>query len=143
MKGKIMKGILPGCFPRWCVNYLLIARYGLIRSIAVVHPVLNWVAACIYLSAFVLMGLAYRKDKKSRAVRVMAVALLAVAANVAAVSITIMCLSRYMIYGFVPFYTAYFLLLTECYRGYIGCPAGMGKRSLRELRGRNQDRVNM
>ncbi len=141
--GKIMKGILPGCFPRWCVNYLLIARYGLIRSIAVVHPVLNWVAACIYLSAFVLMGLAYRKDKKSRAVRVMAVALLAVAANVAAVSITIMCLSRYMIYGFVPFYTAYFLLLTECYRGYIGCPAGMGKRSLRELRGRNQDRVNM
>lgn len=126
--GKIMKGILPGCFLRWCGNYLLIARYGLIRSIAVVHPALNWVAAFIYLSAFAMMGLAYRKDKKNPAVRVMAVALLAVAANVAAVSITIMCLSRYMIYGFVPFYTAYFLLLAECYRGYVSRPVRNGKK---------------
>ena len=39
------------------------------------------------------------------------ISLLAILANVGAVSITIMCLSRYMIYGFAPFYTGYFLLL--------------------------------
>lgn len=116
--GKIIRGIWPGCFLRWCGNYLLIARYGLIRSIAVVHPVLNWVAALVYLSAFVMMWLLYRKDKGSAAVRLMAVALLAIAANVAAVSVTIMCLSRYMIYGFVPFYVGYFLLVVTCYREY-------------------------
>ncbi len=116
--GKIIRGILPGCFLRWCGNYLLIAHYGLIRSIAVVHPVLNWAAAFIYLSAFVLMWLIYRKDKANDAVRLMAVALLAIAANVAAVSITIMCLSRYMIYGFVPFYIGYFLLAVTWYREY-------------------------
>lgn len=108
--GEIMKGILPGCFWRWLGNYLLIAHYGLIRSIAVTHPVINWVAAFIYLSAFALMWMAFRKEKEEPAVRVMAVALLAIAANVAAVSLTIMCLSRYMIYGFVPFYVGYFLL---------------------------------
>lgn len=116
--GKIMKGILPECFRRWFGNYLLIAHYGLIRSIAVVHPVLNWVAALLYLSALALMWLVYRRDKENPAVRLMAVALLAIVANAAAVSLTIMCLSRYMIYGFVPFYVGYFLLIVTCYREY-------------------------
>ena len=116
--GKIIKGILPACFARWFGNYLLIARYGLVRSIAVVHPVLNWAAAFLYLSAFLMMWLVYRKDRKNPAVPLMLVALLAVAANVSAVSLTIMCLSRYMIYGFVPFYTGYFLLALSCYREY-------------------------
>lgn len=44
---------------------------------------------------------------------VMGVALLFIAANVCATSITIMCLSRYMIYGFSLFYTALFLLIRE------------------------------
>ncbi len=127
--GKIMRGILPGCFLRWCGNYLLIVRYGLVRSIAVVHPLLNWAAAFIYLSAFGMMCLAYHKDRRSPAVRLMAVSLLAVAANVAAVSLTIMCLSRYMVYGFVPFYIGYFLLVLECFGRY-------GKEGRKVLAGR-------
>lgn len=43
----------------------------------------------------------------------MGVALLFIAANVCATSITIMCLSRYMIYGFSIFYIAFYLLLRE------------------------------
>lgn len=117
--GEIIRGILPACFWRWFGNYLLIARYGMIRSIAVVHPALNWAAALIYLSALALMWLAYRKDKANPAVPLMAVALLAIVTNVAAVSLTIMCLSRYMIYGFVFFYVGYFLLAVTCYREYV------------------------
>lgn len=111
--GKIIAGILPKCFWRWAGNYLLIMRYGLIRSIAVVHPVINWMAAFIYISALALMYLVWKREKRNPALPVMAVALLAIFANAGAVSITIMCLSRYMIYGFTPFYTGYVLLLRE------------------------------
>lgn len=109
--GKIIRGILPGCFFRWLGNYLLIASYGAVRSIAVVHPVINWAALFIYLSALALVFFVWRKDAGDPAVPVMLIALLAILANVGAVSMTIMCLSRYMIYGFAPFYTGYFLLL--------------------------------
>lgn len=111
--GKIIAGILPKCFWRWAGNYLLIMRYGLIRSIAVVHPVINWMAAFLYISALALMYLVWKREKRNPALPVMAVALLAIFANAGAVSITIMCLSRYMIYGFTPFYTGYVLLLRE------------------------------
>lgn len=117
--GKIIKGVLPQCLGRWFGNYLLIVRYGLIRSIGVVHPLINWVVALIYLSTLMLMWLVWRRDKYSPAVIVMAIAMLGILANAAAVSLTIMCLSRYMIYGFVPFYTGYFLLLREGYRIYM------------------------
>lgn len=109
--GKIIGGILPGCFFRWLGNYFLIARYGLIRSVGIVHPVINWLVLLIYLSALGLTAWAYRRDSKDPAIPVMLMSILAILANVGAVSMTIMCLSRYMIYGFAPFYTAYFLLL--------------------------------
>lgn len=114
--GKIIRGILPGCFFRWLGNYFLIASYGAVRSIAVVHPVINWTALFIYLSALALAFLVWRKDAGNPAVPVMLISLLAILANVGAVSITIMCLSRYMIYGFAPFYTGYFLLLLSLRR---------------------------
>lgn len=115
--GKIIRGILPGCFFRWLGNYMLIAVYGAIRSIAVVHPIINWAAAFLYLSAIVLTVLVYRNDSGDPAVPVMLISILAILANVGAVSMTIMCLSRYMIYGFAPFYTGYFLLLLSLGRG--------------------------
>ena len=54
----------------------------------------------------------YRR-KHSDAAWTMGVALLFIAANVCATSLTIMCLSRYMIYGFSIFYIALFLLFRE------------------------------
>lgn len=109
--GKIIAGVLPKCFWRWAGNDLLIMGYGLIRSIAVVHPLINWMAAFLYLSALALMAWVWRKDRRNPAVPVMAIAVVAILANAGAVSLTIMCLSRYMIYGFPSFYTGYFLLL--------------------------------
>lgn len=121
--GKIIAGILPGCIGRWIGNYLLIAGYGLIRSIAVVHPLINWMALFIYLSAVFLGAASVRNSLKEgrqieHGVWLMGIALLAIAGNVFTVAITIMALSRYMIYGFTFFYTAYFLLLITWIRDY-------------------------
>jgi hypothetical protein len=119
--GKIIAGVLPGCFGQWFADYLLIAGYGLIRSIAVVHPVINWIAVLLYLSAIVMTIWRIRrslreKGRISGSAWLMVLALLAIAANVFAVSLTIMALSRYMIYSFSLFYTAYFILLVEWLR---------------------------
>ena len=114
--GRIIRGILPKCFPRWFGNYLLIAGYGLIRSIGVVHPVINWLVLLIYLSAIGMSFLLLRKTGKRKeqtdsAVWFLGLALFAILANAFAVALTIMALSRYMIYAFATFYAAYFILL--------------------------------
>lgn len=116
MAGKMMGRLLPECFGQWLYDYLLLCRNGFIRSIAVVHRWINWVALVIYLAAAALAVILFIKDKSSRSVRVMGIALLFIVANVCATSLTIMCLSRYMIYGFSLFYMAFFLMLAEWWR---------------------------
>ena len=113
MAGQMIKKLLPVCFGQWLYDYILLCRGGFVRSIAVVHPLINFAALFLYLAAVGLsLWLACVKRRFQAAV-VMGVALLFIAANVCATSITIMCLSRYMIYGFSLFYIAYFLLIRE------------------------------
>lgn len=113
LAGGMLKKLLPVCFGQWFYDYLLLCRYGFIRSIAVVNRWINWAAFVIYLSAIVLAVLTFRKNRHSKAVWMMGFALLFIVANVCATSLTIMCLSRYMIYGFSLFYMAFFLLITK------------------------------
>lgn len=123
LAGRMLAKLLPACFGQWLYDYILLCVYGFIRSVAVVHPVLNWLAFALYAVA---IGLAVWQIFRGRqrkntdvmlregcqdAAWVMGVALLFITANVCATSITIMCLSRYMIYGFSLFYTALFLLV--------------------------------
>ena len=116
MAGQMIKKLLPVCFGQWLYDYILLCRNGFVRSIAVVHPLINFAALFLYLAAVGLsLWLACVKRRFQAAV-VMGVALLFIAANVCATSITIMCLSRYMIYGFSLFYIAYFLLIREVLR---------------------------
>ena len=119
MAGMMLRKLLPACFGQWLYDYLLLCRNGFIRSIAVVNKWISWAALAIYIAAAGLTVFLFLKDKKSGAVRVMGLALLFIAANVCATSLTIMCLSRYMIYGFSLFYMALFLLAVEWMRG---CP---------------------
>lgn len=132
--GKIIAGIFPKCFGRWLAGYFLIAWYGLIRSIAVVHPVINWLAFLLYLGAAgmaVLMIVKNRREKEKidDGVWFMGLALLAVCANVFAVAFTIMALSRYMIYGFAIFYTACFVLGITWFRRINAGRAEKGMKS--------------
>lgn len=109
----IGKSLLPAVLGRWLYDYLALACYGLIRSIAVVHPLLNWYALTAYLAYIVLAALAWRKNHNSNAVWLAAFSLLAVFANVFATSMIIMCLSRYVIYGLPLFYVSGLMLLYE------------------------------
>lgn len=113
MAGTMLRKLLPACFGQWLYDYLLLCRNGFIRSIAVVHKWISWAALALYIAAAVLTVLLFLKDKKSGAVRIMGLAFLFIAANVCATSLTIMCLSRYMIYGFSLFYMALFLVAVE------------------------------
>ena len=119
MAGAMLRKLLPACFGQWLYDYLLLCRNGFIRSIAVVHQWINWAARAIYIAAAGFTVLLFLRDKKSGAVRVMGLAFLFIAANVCATSLTIMCLSRYMIYGFSLFYMALFLVAVEW---LPGCP---------------------
>lgn len=109
----IGKSLLPAVLGRWLYDYLALACYGLIRSIAVVHPLLNWYALTAYLAYIVLAALTWRKNHNSNAVWLAAFSLLAVLANVFATSMIIMCLSRYVIYGLPLFYVSGLMLLYE------------------------------
>lgn len=113
----IGKSLLPAVLGRWLYDYLALACYGLIRSIAVVHPLLNWYALTAYLAYIVLAALAWRKNHNSNAVWLAAFSLLAVLANVFATSMIIMCLSRYVIYGLPLFYVSGLMLLYELVGG--------------------------
>ncbi len=119
MAGKMLRKLLPACFGQWFYDYLLLCRNGFIRSIAVVNRWINWAALAIYFAAAALTVIVLGKNRKSGAARVMGLALLFIAANVCATSLTIMCLSRYMIYGFSIFYMAFFLLAAEFVRGKL------------------------
>lgn len=113
MAGGMIKKLLPACFGQWLYDYILLCRNGFVRSIAVVHPLINPAAFLLYLlAAGLALWNAFVKKRYSAAI-VMGTALLFIVANVCATSITIMCLSRYMIYGFSLFYIALFLLVRE------------------------------
>lgn len=109
----IGKSLLPAVLGRWLYDYLALACYGLIRSIAVVHPLLNWYALTAYVAYILLAVLVWRKNHNSNAVWLAAFSLLAVFANVFATSMIIMCLSRYVIYGLPLFYVSGLMLLYE------------------------------
>ena len=113
MAGQMIKKLLPACIGQWLYDYILLCRNGFVRSIAVVHPIINFAALFLYLAAVGLSLWLACVKKRFQAAVVMGVALLFIAANVCATSITIMCLSRYMIYGFSLFYIAFYLLIRE------------------------------
>lgn len=111
MAGVMLKKLLPACFGQWLYDYILLCSGGFVRSIAVVHPLINLIAFLFYgVSVFLVMWLIFYGRQYDTA-WIMGTALLFIAANVCATSITIMCLSRYMIYGFSFFYTALYLSL--------------------------------
>jgi hypothetical protein len=119
MAGRMIKKLLPACFGQWLYDYILLCRNGFVRSIAVVHPFLNFAALFLYVLAAGLLVWQMSVKKRFQAAVVMGTALLFIAANVCATSITIMCLSRYMIYGFSLFYTALYLLVREVCEGRL------------------------
>lgn len=111
--GDILKTIFPEVLPIWIYGYLSLMLVGFIRSVAIVHPLLNWYALLLYLSALLLMFICFKRNRKTKAGRLMLFALLIICGNVASTALVIMCLSRYMIYGMSLFYISYLMMLLE------------------------------
>ena len=96
----LMKELLPGCLWRWTGNYLMLGFRGLIRNVAVVHPLLSVYALVIFAAALLKMFLDFKEDLESREAWLMLIAALTVLGVSFSTALTIMCLQRYMIYGF-------------------------------------------
>ncbi|RAZ94448.1 hypothetical protein DK853_35120, partial [Klebsiella oxytoca] len=54
MAGKMIQSLLPACFGQWLYDYMLLCRNGFVRSIAVVHPLINPAAFALYVLAAAL-----------------------------------------------------------------------------------------
>ena len=116
LAGRYMRGLLPKCIGNWLSTYFYVACGGFIRTVAVLHPVLNGYAVFIYIVAIGLMWYLFKKRKAYDTSMMMALVLLMILANVCATSLTIMCLSRYMIYNMSLFYTAGVVMMQELWR---------------------------
>lgn len=92
-------------------TYLYVICGGFIRTVSVLNPVPAVYALAIYIVAMVLMWYVFKRKRNIRAAGMMALVLLMIAANVCATGLTIMCLSRYMIYNTAIFYAAGIVLL--------------------------------
>lgn len=113
MSMEMIKSILPACFGVWLGNYLVLALRGMMRCIGITHPLIGIVVWGFYLFAVIMCIYKLYKDKWSKEGWLMFIALLSILALSFSTAMTIMCLSRYMIYGFVPFYTALLMIVRK------------------------------
>ena len=110
---EMIKALLPSCLGVWLGNYFMLAFRGMMRCIGITHPLIGIVVWGLYGFAFIMCFYKLYKDKWSKEGWLMFISLLSILALSFSTAITIMCLSRYMIYGFVPFYTALLMIVRE------------------------------
>ena len=116
--GELIKEIFPECAGRWISHYLVLGMWGAIRNVAVVHPILSIYALTAGLLAVIMTFVFFGKNRESKEAWLMLIALLSVAGISFSTAFTIMCLSRYMVYGFAGFYTAAYLMLLKFFNKY-------------------------
>ncbi len=114
--GRLMRAVLPHCAGSFFATYLYVAAGGLIRTVSLLSPLFSAYALLIYIVAIALMCYLFIKGKNKDSAWMMAVVLLMILANVCATALTIMCLSRYMIYNMPLFYLAGLVCLQELWR---------------------------
>lgn len=117
MAGRLMKAVLPHSVGSFLKTYLYVAAGGFVRTVSPLSPVFSVYALLIYIVAIALMCYLFKRGKNRESAWMMAAALLMTAANVCATALTIMCLSRYMIYNMTLFYLAGLVCVWELVRG--------------------------
>ena len=114
--GIIIRDILPSCIGTWLYDYISLAIYGFIRTVAFVSPIFNIYSMLVYIFAvFSLVWLIYTKrgGRSLPLIRLGLFTILTVCANVLATASVIMCLSRYMIYTLPLVYIYLMMVLTD------------------------------
>ena len=118
LAGGFMRPLVMENIGGFLLTYLYVICGGFIRTVAILHPILAVYALLIYIVAIVLMWYLFRRKRSSEAAVMMAMVLIMIAANVCATGLTIMCLSRYMIYNMAIFYVAGLVLLQKIWDLY-------------------------
>ncbi len=114
--GSLIKILFPSCAGRWFVDFIILGSLGVMRNIAFVHPVMiPVVMVLIVASVFIMIRLFGDEDVKNAAWLIF-LSLLLVFGNAFGTAVIIMCLSRYMIYGFAIFYSSLAVGIVETYR---------------------------
>ena len=108
--------LFPACIGRWIPDMLIMGLRGLVRSISVCSTVGYVIAAVLYAVAICLMILLFREDKRSPGAIMIALSLLLILGNAFGTAMIIMCISRYMVYGFAVFYSSLLAGVAELYR---------------------------
>ena len=106
---RLVKALLPACFKAWLRNYAAVCAVGFIRTVAVVHPLLNWYTILVYGLA-VLLAL-WRFPKERNAALYMGVVLVSIVGTVCSTALIIECWARYVFYNMPFFYLALYLLI--------------------------------
>lgn len=112
---ELMNELLPSMVGKYLYNYVTMIMMGLVRSVAIVHPVLNWYALFVYLIAVMVMVYVWYKDHYAKSAYFMLLTLIMIAGNVAGTALMIQCISRYMLYSLPLFYIALALLLRDVF----------------------------
>lgn len=110
---QMQKSLLPEVLGRYVSTYISIMILGFIRSIAFLHPILNWYTLCAYFVVILMVFGLWRKNHQDKSVMFMLLVLLMLVGNVSATGLFIMCLSRYVLYNFSLFYIAGLLMLVK------------------------------
>ncbi|MCR4754389.1 MAG: hypothetical protein K5868_02545 [Lachnospiraceae bacterium] len=117
--GKLIGILRPECFGKWFVDWMIMGCRGVVRSIAICHPVMYIYVVIVLvfsLIAMIRLIMRARKEKMTEtysAAALMFIALLLLFGNAFGTAFTIMCLSRYMIYVFPLFYSAIIAVIAE------------------------------
>ncbi|MBO4899471.1 MAG: hypothetical protein J5509_04210 [Lachnospiraceae bacterium] len=118
--GSLIRILFPKCFGRWFADYIILGSLGVMRSIAFVHPIMIPVVIGLIAASAILMILLFKTEEKSPAAWLIFMSLLLIFGNAYGTAVIIMCLARYMIYGFAVFYTAFMVGIVEIYRIHKG-----------------------
>ncbi|MCM1537899.1 MAG: hypothetical protein NC254_05840 [bacterium] len=104
--GRLMKAVLPHSIGGFLKTYVYVAAGGFVRTVSLLSPPFSIYAMLIYVVAAALMCYLFKRKEKRDGAWFMAAVFLMITANVCATALTIMCLSRYMIYNMTLFYLA-------------------------------------
>ncbi len=111
LAGEFMRPLVLENIDGFLVTYLYVICGGFIRTVAILHPLFAVYALLIYIVAIGLMWYLFKRGSSYDAAGLTALVLMMIAANVCATGLTIMCLSRYMIYNMAIFYVTGLILL--------------------------------
>lgn len=111
----IIRKILPQCIDRWLSNYFVLAIRGVVRTVAIINPVFIIYTILLLSYLWIKSIIEIRKNRNIIWGWMTVISVLIVMGLAFSTAFTIMCLSRYMIYGFAGIYTCIILGINDRY----------------------------